>query len=130
MEDLSYKPDAKVVRSARSFIRALCENYGHTQGMQVWDRIREVLGDEAASDIFLGMLTGDHHGLTVKSVGIHKIEAIKELRHATGMGLKDAKDFVESVQYNGPKQIPEGMIPDQNVDRFIVAMARIGCEVE
>lgn len=131
MEDsIQYKPNAAVVRSARAFIRSLCETYGHTQGMDVWDKIREVLGDQAASDIFLGMLTGDYQGLTVKSVGHLKIEAIKEVRNFTGMGLKEAKDFVEAVQYHGPKSIPDGAIPDSQVDNFILAMNRIGCVVE
>lgn len=129
-DEIYYKPNTAVVRSARSFIRSLCETYGHTQGMQVWDQIRVVLGDQAASDIFLGMLTGDHHGLMLTSIGQLKIEAIKEMRAFTGMGLKDAKDFIEAVQYNGPKSIPEGMIPDSRVEPFIQAMARIGCIVE
>jgi hypothetical protein len=30
----------------------------------------------------------------------HKIPAIESLRLATGMGLKDAKDWVEDAQYN------------------------------
>ena len=29
----------------------------------------------------------------------HKIEAIKVLRHATGIGLKEAKDYVENLKY-------------------------------
>lgn len=57
MDDLTYTPNMDVVRSARYFIKSLCETYGHTKGMETWDRIREVLGDQAASDIFLGMLT-------------------------------------------------------------------------
>lgn len=132
MEDteLHYKPNVNVVRTARSFIRALCETYGHNQGMQVWDRIRETLGDHAASDIFLGMLTGDYHAIKVTSIGQLKIEAIKELRHFTGWGLKESKDFVEAVQSNGPKEIATGVIPEERIPDFTRAMQRIGCTVE
>ncbi len=130
MEDFQYKPDVNVVRTARSFIRALCDTYGSNQGMAVWDRIRETLGDRAASDIFLGMLTGDYHAVTVRSIGAHKIEAIKEMRSFTGWGLKESKDFVEAVQLGGPREIETGVIPEDRIQDFIKAMKRIGCAVE
>lgn len=31
--------------------------------------------------------------------GNHKIEAIKEVRNVSGMGLKESKDFVERMDY-------------------------------
>jgi ribosomal protein L7/L12 len=129
-DELRYKPDAGVVRTARSFIRSLCETYGHSQGMQVWDRIRETLGDRAASDIFLGMLTGDYHSVKVTRIGQLKIEAIKEVRHFTGWGLKEAKDFVEDVQSIGPREITSSMIREDRIQDFATAMRRIGCTVE
>lgn len=131
-EELVYRPNANVVRSARSFIRNLCEVYGHSQGMAVWDKVREVLGERAAGDIFLGMLTADYCEVVVKTIGQYKIEAIKEVRAFTGWGLKEAKDFVESVSWNGPKPInlqPDTMT-DEKVEQFRRNMARIGCVVE
>lgn len=129
MDDLQYKPNMDVVRGARSFIRALCQTYGTKQGMDVWDKTREVLGDQAASDIFLGMLTGNGT-LTVKSIGYSKIEAIKEFRHFTHLGLKDSKDFMDKVESEGPQVVPDHLIHASQHENFIQAMRQIGCAVE
>ena len=130
MDDLVYKPDIDVVRSARYFIKALCEKYGHTKGMEVWDRIREVLGDQAASDIFLGMLTQQYTQITVSGIGNYKIEAIKLVREITGCGLKEAKDFVEDISDRGMTITLDLSNKDEAfVERWIQNMRRIGCTV-
>lgn len=130
MDDLVYKPDSNVVRSARYFIRSLCEAYGASQGMAVWDSIRTTLGETAASDIFLGMLTNDFNVLRVTAIGQYKIEAIKEIRGMTGWGLKESKDFVDEVSSGTVKEIDVAGIDMSVVDNFRRAMARHGCKVE
>ena len=129
MEDFQYRPDMRVVTSARSFIRSLCEVYGSNQGMAIWDHIRKGLGEQIASDIFLGMLVGTPE-LTVHSIGGHKIEAIKEIRSFLGWGLKESKDFVESVTFGGPKRIEIRDISDERINEFCQNMAKIGCLVK
>ena len=42
----------------------------------------------------------------------HKIAAIKSLRQATGMGLKDAKDWVEDAQYNSGNKYTNPLDPE------------------
>jgi ribosomal protein L7/L12 len=42
----------------------------------------------------------------------HKISAIKALRHATGMGLKEAKDWVEFCQYGNGTSYSPALAPD------------------
>lgn len=130
MEELLYKPDVNVVRSARYFIRSLCETYGHENGMAVWDKVRDVLGDRAASDIFLGMLTGDYNMLRVTQIGQYKIEAIKLVRSLTGVGLKEAKDFVEDVAAGRPQDIDVTRYKPEDVESFRREMIRFGCVVE
>lgn len=128
MDDFAYKPDMNVVRAARHFIGALSNAYGPDKGMALWDHIRAGLGDQIAADIFLGMLTGTGE-LEVSTVGDRRIEAIKEMRSFTGWGLREAKDFVEKVAYDGPQVIPAGVIEDHRVDDFVRNMNRIGCTV-
>lgn len=131
MDDLTYTPNMDVVRSARYFIKSLCETYGHNKGMEVWDRIREVLGDRAASDIFLGMLTQQYGSVTVTNIGNYKIEAIKLVRQITGVGLKEAKDFVEDIADRGEtKTLDLSNLPEDAVQSWIVEMKRIGCKVQ
>jgi|SRR5215472_4712487 large subunit ribosomal protein L7/L12 len=57
--------------------------------------------------------------------GYKKIEVIKEVRAITGLGLKEAKDLVESV----PKNVKEGV---SKRDAFTVKaqLERAGAEVE
>ena len=127
--EFRYIPDMNVVRTARSFIQSLCQVYGSKEGLAVWDKIRNSLSEEMASDIFLGMLlgTGD---VEVVSIGTHKIEAIKEVRAFTGMGLKDAKDFVEAVLDHGPKIIDCSNRENDDINAFVEAMRKCGCTVK
>lgn len=130
MEDLSYTPNMDVVRSARYFIKSLCDTYGHDRGMAVWDKIREVLGDQAAGDIFLGMLTQEYHNVSIARIGQYKIEAIKLVRQLTGYGLKEAKDFVEDVSDRGQvKTLDLSAMAPEIVSAWINNMRKIGCEV-
>lgn len=125
----AYVPDMNVVRSARAFIRCLCEAYGSERGMAVWEHIREGLGDRMAADIFLGMLMGSDEVEVRSVVPMRKIEAIKEVRGLTGMGLKDAKDFVERVEFQGPQRLSVVGLDNGRVDQFVQSMQRIGCSI-
>lgn len=129
MDNFRYVPDMRVVRSARNFIHSICEVYGTSKGMEVWDYIREGLDEQIASDIFLGMLTGNDT-VIVKSIGQRMIEAIKEVRALTGWGLKESKDFVEYVRDRGPKTLDVAEFAPEKIDNFCRAMRQIGCEVE
>lgn len=129
MDSFQYKPNMAVVRSARSFIRSLCEVYGSEQGMLVWEHIRKGLGDQIASDIFLGMMTGQGD-IRVVSIGGEFISAIKEVRAFTGWGLKEAKDFCDAVRDTGPQVIDSSQFREDKVDDFINGMTRLGCRVE
>ena len=128
-DEFQYRPDMRVVSSARNFIKSLCEVYGADQGMAVWDHIRKILGDQAASDIFIGMITGTAN-LTIHSIGHNKIDAIKEVRALTGCGLKEAKDLVEAVQFGRPQTIDVTSLSDDVVNTFCTEMARFGCSVK
>ena len=47
--------------------------------------------------------------VTLKSAGEKKVEVIKVVRAITGLGLKEAKDMVESA----PKEIKEGVAKEE-----------------
>jgi ribosomal protein L7/L12 len=127
--DLEYKPDAKVVRTCRAFIRSLCEAYGHSQGMAVWDSVREKLGDRAASDIFLGMLIRSSE-VNIVDTGPNFVHAIKELRQLTGWGLKETKDFLDRVRDKGPAALDVSNYDEERVAMFYENMRQIGATVE
>ena len=61
----------------------------------------------------------------LKSAGGNKLAVIKAVREITGLGLKDAKDLVESA----PKALKEGVSKDE-AESVKTALTAAGAEVE
>ena len=61
----------------------------------------------------------------LKGAGSSKLGVIKVVREITGLGLKDAKDLVESA----PKAIKEGVAKDE-ADKIAEQLKAAGAEVE
>ncbi|MCP4448903.1 MAG: 50S ribosomal protein L7/L12 [Myxococcales bacterium] len=61
----------------------------------------------------------------LKDIGAKKIQVIKAAREITGLGLKDAKELVESA----PKAIKEGISKDE-ADEIAAKLKEAGAEVE
>src|SRR3989441_8236034 len=63
--------------------------------------------------------------VVLAAIGDKKIEVIKEVRAATGLGLKEAKDLVEAA----PKAVKEG-IPKDEAEKIKAALEKAGAKVE
>ena len=63
--------------------------------------------------------------VVLKAAGASKLNVIKVVRELTGLGLKDAKDLVESA----PKTIKEG-ISKEDADKIAEQLKAAGAEVE
>ena len=63
--------------------------------------------------------------VVLASFGAKKLDVIKVVRELTGLGLKDAKDLVESA----PKAIKEGVSKDE-ADGVAKQLTEAGAEVE
>ncbi len=59
------------------------------------------------------------------AVGDKKIEVIKEVRAVTGLGLKEAKDLVESA----PKPLKEGATKEE-AEKIKATLEKVGAKVE
>ncbi len=59
----------------------------------------------------------------LKSAGANKIAVIKAVRTATGLGLKEAKDLVESA----PAKVKEAM-PKADAEALVKALVEAGAE--
>ena len=59
------------------------------------------------------------------SAGDKKINVIKEVRAITGLGLKEAKDLVESA----PKEVKKG-VPKKDAEEFKKKLEAAGAKVE
>ena len=63
--------------------------------------------------------------VVLASFGEKKIHVIKEVRAITGLGLKEAKDLVESA----PKPLKEG-IPKDEAEKIKAQLEKAGAKVE
>ena len=63
--------------------------------------------------------------VVLKDVGANKIQVIKVVRDATGLGLKEAKDLVDAA----PSTIKENM-PKEDADKLVEALKAAGATVE
>ena len=67
----------------------------------------------------------DEFDVVLASVGDKKINVIKEVRAITGLGLKEAKELVESA----PKEVKEGVSKDE-ADKIKEQLEGAGATVE
>ena len=63
--------------------------------------------------------------VSLTSIGDKKINVIKEVRAATGLGLKEAKDLVEAA----PSMVKEG-IPETEANEIKAKLEEAGASVE
>ena len=63
--------------------------------------------------------------VVLTAIGEKKINVIKEVRAITGLGLKEAKEFVESA----PKTVKEG-IPQEGADALKAKLEAVGATAE
>ena len=63
--------------------------------------------------------------VVLKEFGKQKIKVIKAVREITGLGLKEAKDLVDSA----PKPVKEN-VPKEEAEQVREKLAEVGAEVE
>lgn len=63
--------------------------------------------------------------VVLTDAGASKIQVIKAVREATGLGLKEAKDLVDSA----PKTVKEAM-PKEEAEKLVEALKAAGAVVE
>ena len=108
------------------------------QAKELGDYLKEVHGIEpAAGAVAIAAPAGAGGGeeaaqeektsfdVVLKVVGDQKIKVIKEVRAATGLGLKEAKELVESV----PKPVKEGL-SKEDAEKLSKILEEVGATVE
>ena len=84
--------------------------------------------EAAVQTEFTVMLTGigsQKFNVVLKSAGAQKIKVIKAVREITGLGLKEAKDLVDST----PAAVKEN-VPKEEADQIGAKLADVGAEFE
>ena len=98
-EDVVSFIDSMTVLEMSEFVKELEDKYGVTAAAPAAAAAAPAAAGEAAAE------EKTEFDVILTAVGDKKIQVIKEVRTITGLGLKDAKDLVESA----PKAIKEGV---------------------
>ena len=98
-EDVVSFIDSMTVLEMSEFVKELEEKYGVTAAAPAVAIAAPVDGGGEAAE------EKTEFDVVLTAAGDKKIQVIKEVRTITGLGLKDAKDLVESA----PKPIKEGV---------------------
>ena len=98
-EDVVSFIDNMTVLEMSEFVKELEDKYGVTAAAPAVAMAAPAAGGEAAAE------EKTEFDVILTAIGDKKIQVIKEVRTITGLGLKDAKDLVESA----PKVIKEGV---------------------
>ncbi|MBN2376129.1 MAG: 50S ribosomal protein L7/L12 [Sedimentisphaerales bacterium] len=106
------------------------------QAKELGDYLKEVHGIEpAAGAVAVAAMPGaggdaaaeeeqTSFNVVLKAAGDQKIKVIKEVRAATGLGLKEAKELVDSA----PKPIKEGLDKEE-ADKLVKILEEVGATV-
>ena len=105
-------------------VKALEEEFGVSAAAPVAVAAPAGGGDAGAADAGGGEEKTEFN-VTLKDVGANKIAVIKAVREVTALGLKEAKDLVESA----PKPIKEGVSKEES-DEIKTKVEASGASVE
>jgi large subunit ribosomal protein L7/L12 len=119
-EDVVSFIDNMSVLEMSEFVKELEEKYGVTAAAPAMAMAAPAAGggDAAAEE-------KTEFDVILASIGDKKIQVIKEVRTITGLGLKDAKDLVESA----PKPIKEG-VKKEEAEEIKKKIEEVGGTVE
>lgn len=112
--------DALPIGKAATLVKALEERWGVSAAAPVAVAAAAGGGDDAA-----GEEAKDSFDVVLESDGGKKIPVIKAVRAITGLGLKEAKELVESA----PKAIKEG-VPTAEAEKLKATLEEAGATVK
>jgi len=117
-KDIIEKIEKLTVVELAELVKILEEKFGvSASAMAVGGGAAAGSGEEAAEKTSFDVI--------LKSVGDQKINVIKAVKEATGLGLKEAKDLVEGA----PKPIKTGMKKDE-AEELKKKLEEVGAVVE
>jgi large subunit ribosomal protein L7/L12 len=118
-------------------LNAIAENLSELTVMEAAELVKileEKWGVSAAAPVAVAAVAGGggeaaeektEFDVILKSAGAKKINVIKEVRAITGLGLKEAKELVESA----PKAVKEG-VSKEEAEKIKEQVEAVGAKVE
>jgi len=118
MEDFIEKIESMSVLELSELVKALEDKFGVTAAAPVAVAGVAAGGDAGAAE---AAVEQTEFSVELSSIGDKKIQVIKEVRAITSLGLKEAKDLVESA----PKMVKEG-IEKEEAEKFKAQLEKAG----
>ena len=118
-EELISAIESMTVLELADLVKALEEKFGVSAAAPVAVAAGPAAGGAAAAE------EKTEFDVVLTDVGAEKIKVIKVVRELTGLGLKEAKEAVESA----PKAIKEG-VSKEEAEKVKAAFAEVGAKVE
>ncbi len=127
----------RVRRASINWVLAMQSAYGQEMGLKCFDVMRETFGEELCGAVLFGIMEGTRGDQITIRTSDHsltrKIEAIKEVRHISGWGLKEAKDAVEAACHRDVVvTLSYDMLRQENghkLDQSIRVLEQVGVKV-
>ena len=116
IEELLEKIDSLTVAELAELVKAIEEKYGVSAGAAA----APVAGGAAAA-----AEEKTSFDVVLKDAGSNKIQVIKVVRDATGLGLKEAKELVDGA----PKTVKEG-VKKEEAEELKAKFTEVGATVE
>ncbi|HBC84480.1 MAG TPA: 50S ribosomal protein L7/L12 [Clostridiales bacterium] len=117
IEELLEKIDSLTVAELAELVKAIEEKYG----VSAVAAVAPVAGGAAAG----AAEEKSSFDVVLKDAGANKIQVIKVVRDATGLGLKEAKELVDGA----PKTVKEGVSKDE-AEELKAKFTEVGAVVE
>ena len=127
----------RVRRASINWVLAMQSAYGQETGMKCFDVMRESFGEDLCGAVLFGIMEGVRGDQiiirTTTDKLSRKIEAIKEVRHISGWGLKESKDAVEDACFKDVTvSLSDDMLKQENshkLDQSIRVLEQVGVTV-
>ena len=123
LEKIAESLSSLTILEASELTKMLEEKWGVSAAAQVAVAAAPAGGDAGGASASAEENT--EFSVVLASMGDQKINVIKEVRAITGLGLKEAKDLVESA----PKPVKEGVAKDE-ADKIKEQLEGAGATVE
>lgn len=127
----------RVRRTSINWVLVMQKEYGQEIGLKCFDVMRQTFGEDLCGSVLFGIMEGVRgDSITIRTTTnnlTRKIEAIKEIRHISGMGLKEAKDAVEDACFKEVVvRLSYDMLKEENsrkLDQSIHILEQVGVTV-
>jgi large subunit ribosomal protein L7/L12 len=116
--------DKMTVLELSEFIKKFEERYGVTAAVAMAPAAAPAAG-AAGADAAAPAEEQTEFSAVLTEIGQQKIPVIKVVRELTGLGLKEAKDLVDSA----PKAVKEG-VNREEAEKIKAALSEVGATVE